>query len=779
MITEWPYVFWGVKKRYRWLGLWLLSVAVRFAILNAIFPCQVKLKYSQIVTDNNGMVIHAFLTTDDKWRMYTELEEITPEIEQAFIAKEDKYFYHHFGVNPMAVMRAVFNNIIYGKRTSGASTITMQVVRLLNPKDRTYFNKLIEIFRAIQLEMNFSKDEILQMYLNLVPYGGNIEGIKAASVLYFDKMPNHLSIAEVTALTIIPNRPTSLQLGVNNAGIMEERDKWLNRFRDEGVFTAEQIQDALDEDITAYRHDAPKLAPHFSWRVKQAYPNTPIIKTYLNLEMQRKLEQLVRDYMMQLYSVNIRNAAVMVINNHTNAVEAYLGSADFYNTEDAGQVDGITAVRSPGSTLKPLLYGLAFDQGIITPKSMISDVPVNYSGYQPENYDGEFRGQVSIEFALANSLNVPAVKTLDAVELNNFLGAMEKANFKQIKQDAEHGKLGLSSVLGGCGATLEELVHLYHMLGNEGNYVGFNWLQGEETTYEKRILSEESAFMVSEVLTQLTRPDLPLEWHNSANLPKVAWKTGTSYGRRDAWSIGYNKDYTIGVWVGNFSADGVPELSGAVTAAPLLFNIFNTINYNSPKEWYGVPSDIDFRLVCSESGDLPNEFCENTIMDYYIPGVSPANKCQHMKQVWINLDSTVSYCGDCLPESGYVNALYSNYPPEIFSYFDAYNINYDHSPPHNPECERLFTTGKPQIMSPVAGVEYYIDKVDSMQMMLSCNVNSDVEYVYWYINNKYYKKAKATDKVFFSPPEGSVKISCTDDKGRNTDLTIIVKEVTF
>ena len=393
------------------LGVLGIAVLV-FGSLNIFFPLRVELSYAPVITDREGKVIHAFLSYDDKWRMQVSLDEITPELQKAIVFKEDKYFFLHRGINPIALLRAVYANSVTGRRTSGASTITMQVARLLEPKKRTYGNKIIEMFRATQLEWKYSKKEILQLYLNLVPYGGNIEGVKSASILYFQKSPRNLSLAELTALVVIPNRPTSLRLGKNNPDIIEVRNKWLQRFEQAKLFPRNEIQDALLEDMVAYRHEAPRLAPHFARRIKSMYPNTPILNTHLNSEWQETLEGMVRRHVQPLAVHQIKNATALVIDNESHAVVAYVGSADFFNTQDAGQVDGIQAVRSPGSALKPLVYGLAIDQGLITPKTLLSDVPTHFGAYSPENYDRRFHGKVSVEFALAHSLNVPAVKVL-------------------------------------------------------------------------------------------------------------------------------------------------------------------------------------------------------------------------------------------------------------------------------------------------------------------------------------------------------------------------------
>jgi penicillin-binding protein 1C len=761
--------------KYLFIVIFLFSF-VSFS-LNLIFPFKPIIEYSPVIQTKHQQLLHSYLTSDEKWRMFTTLEEITPTLKKAIIFKEDQYFYYHFGVNPISIFRAAFNNLFKGRRTSGASTITMQVARMLNPKERSYTNKIIEIFRALQLEWNLTKDEILQLYLNLVPYGGNIEGVKAASLIYFEKMPDHLSIAEITALSIIPNRPNSLRIGRSNDLIKKERDKWLERFELNDLFDSKDIADALDEELDAKRNVLPRIAPHLSFRLKNEFQDQRIIRSSIDLNTQLKVEAIVKNYVLQLYQYNIKNAAVLILDNESMTVKAYVGSSDYYSNIDGGQVDGIRAIRSPGSTLKPLLYGLAIDKGMLTPKSIIADVLVNFRGYQPRNYKENFNGNVSMEFALANSLNIPAVKVLDRLQPRIFIEALSRSGFKQIEKDREH--LGLSTVLGGCGTTLEELTRLYAAFAHEGKLSNINFLSGDTIQFRDNVLSEASNYMISEILTGVVRPDLPSQWKNSTSLPKVAWKTGTSYGRRDAWSIGFNKKYTVGVWVGNFSGEGVQELTGSDMAAPLLFNIFNAIDQESSKEWFSMPKGVNFRHVCTESGQVPNEFCDSQQLDYFIPGISDYQKCSHKKYVYVSSDSTKSYCNTCRPENGYVKALYPNHSPEIISYFETEEINYIKIPSHDPDCERVFTQSAPKIISPIDKLEYLVDKADTMQVMLSCQAANNVEQVYWYVNDKYYRSALANENIYFTPNEGKVKISCADDKGRNTNIEIDVKRIRF
>ena len=776
---------WENKKSIR-IGLYfLIGSLLCFLFLNLLFPLQTDIEYSKIVYDRKGKVLSAYLTSDDKWRMKTELGEITPALQKAIIHKEDKYFYYHPGINPLAIIRAMFNNILHRKRTSGASTITMQVARLLQPKKRTYLNKLVEIFRSLQLEWTFSKKEILQLYLNLAPYGGNIEGVKSASVLFFDKLPDHLSIAELTTLSLIPNRPTTLALGKNNLKTKVVRDKWLKRFEREGVFSKENIADALKEPLKAERRNAPAHAPHFSYRAKTENQQANI-KTTIDFNIQKSCEKITYNYVQRIYQQQIRNAAAIVINNKTQEVLAYVGSADFYNNEDGGQVDGIKAIRSPGSTLKPLVYGLAFDKGLITPKLKISDVPVNYSGYAPINYDSKYNGMVSMEYALEHSLNVPAVKVLHLLGKDIFLEKLEQAQFKQIAKAKK--VLGLSVVLGGCGVSLEQLAGLYSSFANKGRFIPVKMYRHDETlkntsnkhqqqsdSLYNEILSKGAAYIVTEMLSKLTRPDLPAAYENSKNLPKIAWKTGTSFGRKDAWSIGYNANYTIGVWVGNFSGQGVPELTGSTIATPLLFEIFNSIDYAPDSDWFIEPKSLDYRWVCSETGLPAQDFCEAQVMDYYYPAITFNNRCEHLKEVWLSADERYAYCRTCCPANGFKKKMFHNYLPEIIAHLEKENIHYEKLPPHNPDCERIFNDFSLKIISPVDGLEYLIDPNDNTELMLSCSGSNDVDTVYWYLNDVFYQSAGITESIFFTPKTGNNKITCVDDKGRKKDVWVKVK----
>lgn len=762
-------IFW---KKVLIKSFWtLLTCFVLFLILDFIFPFRFHIRYSQVVLDEENRVLGAFLSPDEKWRMKTELSEINEDLQKAFIAKEDQYFFYHFGINPLAVVRAIFNNLLSQKRTSGASTITMQVARLLDPKPRTYGNKILEMFRAMQLEWHYSKKEILQMYLNLVPYGGNVEGVKSASVLYFQKLPQNLSIAEITTLAIIPNRPRSLALGKDNLLIQKERNKWLKNFEKKSIFDKKEISNALQEPLNVQRNEIPRFAPHWCIRLGQKYPKNENIRTSLHLPLQNKVQTLAENYVKKLRLLGIENVAILVVENKTRKIRAYIGSQNFAES----QVDGITATRSPGSTLKPLVYALAMDLGKLTPKTTILDIPTDWGGYAPDNFDNKFRGKISVETALSLSLNIPAVATLQEISVEYFVKKLKQAGFKTLGKQEK--KVGLSMILGGFGTNLEELTSLYVAFANNGQYAPLNFLAIDSTQRSDTIISAISAYSFTQVLTLAQRPDLPKSYLNAKNKPLIAWKTGTSYGKRDAWSIGYNQKYTIGVWIGNFSGRGVPELSGSEVATPLLFEIFNALD-NQTTALPLAPPNITFRLVCSETGLPPNAFCENQVIDYFIPLVSPSQVCEHQKELYVSADEKLQYLPDCLPETGYKKKFYPVISAELQTYYEAEKIPYLKTPPLHPSCEhqlQISEKSKPQIVSPVANKTYLIPENQATELMLKVYAQNDVKKVYWYINEKFYQETNAQENAFFRPKMGKNIITCVDDKGRSQKISIWVE----
>jgi penicillin-binding protein 1C len=786
--------------------VWVVFVMLLlFVVFDLLFPLPKQKEFSKEIHAKDGTLLTAYLTSDDKWRLRTELQEVSPDLINAVIKKEDSWFYWHFGINPVSVVRALFKNIFSGEIESGASTITMQVTRMLEPKRRTYLNKFIEMFRAVQLEIKYSKSEILELYLRLLPFGGNIEGVKSASYIYFNRPPGKLSLAQSITLAVIPNDPNTLRLDrttklnvipanlpkqesqeseneqylsdpgqagmANHNPIVVKRNCWIEKFKQAGIFSSSDLKDALDEPIENNRYAIPILAPHFCYFVKDNF-NGDILNTTLDLSIQQAAENILLRNVRKVFYKGITNGAVLVINNKNSSVVAYCGSADFYDEGSFGQVNGITAIRSPGSTLKAALYAYAFDEGNLTPQMKIADIPTDFHGYQPENYDLKFYGNVSAEFALVNSLNIPAVKLLESTGLNSFINFLGESGFNQIQK--QKSKLGLSLILGGCGTTLQELTRLFSSFARKGKLYPLNFLSSEDKDEGEQIFSEASSYLVASILSGIDRSDI-VNFSNYSKLPKFAWKTGTSYGKRDAWAVGFNPDYTIGVWMGNFNGVGSPNLSGAEVAVPLLFDLFNAIDYNADVKWFDIPDDLYTRDVCSESGLIPTQYCKNVIRDFTIKNKSTNEVCDIHKPVYVNLDETVQYCTDCLPSTGYKKVVYPVYQPELTVWLLQNKNDFHSPPPHNPDCTAKFSEGGPKILSPSDDYEYILEKNAGQEILLLAASDSRVKTHYWYVNNKFFKKCIAGERIFFNPNQKDLKITCLDDKGRDRSIRINIK----
>lgn len=769
-------------RRFLKRGLLVLAglvatLTLLFFLFDKLCPVPLeRLEYSTVVVSSDGSVLSAYLSKDEKWRIKIRREDIPDGLKKAFIYKEDKYFYYHPGINIFALTKAFFRDIRAGHVVSGASTITMQVARMLHPEKRTFLNKFKEIFRALQLEKHFSKQEILEMYFNLLPYGGNVEGLKAASLIYLQKKPVELSPAEIATLMIVPNNPNHFKLGVNNPTIVRERNKWLKRFAKAHLYKQSETDQALTEPLVAKRGAMPRNAPHLCNRLVRKLKDENYIPTYIELNTQKRTQQVIADYVQKLALWNITNASAIIIRNKDHAVIAYVGSANFDDVKNQGQVDGANALRSPGSALKPFLYAMSFDQGLATPKTILYDVPCNYDGYQPHDYDLTFKGKVTVEDALLNSLNVPAVKMLSKMDLNAYIELLENGGCGSLVNQQK--KLGLSLVLGGCGLKLWELTGLYVALANNGEFVPLRWTKDQAAGKPVQLFSENSAFMISQILTGMLRYDVPANIEGAEDFPKIAWKTGTSYGHRDGWCVGYDDKYTVGVWVGNFNDAESPELSGSSCAVPLMTKIFSTLSIYNDFNWLKFPKGLGVRWVCTETGEIPGSYCTNQVSDYYIPGVSSTEICNHEQLVYVDQKERYSYCKTCLPAKGYKEKLYPNYPPDMIAYFELYHIPYQKVPEHNPSCTRVVSDNNMlAIQNPVNGTDYLLMKNESHQLQLKCSASNDVTQVYWYVNDKYIAKSKPDEAIFFSPQDGKLKISCTDDKGRTASVHISVKEI--
>jgi len=760
--------FWVLKKPKYYTAFGIIII---FIVLNYCFPPQLPNSYSTVILDQDQKPLSRYLNADDKWRFKTERVEVSPFFEKAILEKEDKYFFLHPGVNPLAIIRAGLSNFKTQKRVSGASTITMQVVRMLNPQKRSYWNKTVEILKALQLELYLSKSEILGLYYSLIPYGSNIEGVKAASYIYLGKPPKNLNLAEALILSIIPNRPSLLNANNSDQELENFKQKWLNRFEKQGIFKNEEISFAKSQKVHLTRSVFQKKAPHFCDRLKENNQSTPYILSTLDASLQQQTEKQVQAYLDRLAPIGLKNAVVMVVDNRTMEVKVYCGSGDYLNRADGGQVDGIRAVRSPGSTLKPFLYAYALEKGIINPKAIMYDIPSDFNGFKPINFDKTFNGQISMSQALQQSLNIPAVALLDQFGIKNFIVELKKAHFESIK--SKEDELGLSMILGGCGVRMEEMMKAYATLANSGKYQELKYQKNENIGPSKKLLTQGSTYIISQILSDIQRPDFPNNFEFTFRLPKVAWKTGTSFGKRDAWAFGYNPNFTVGVWLGNFSGESIPQLSGAGIATPLLFQVFNTLN--SQKDWFKIPEDIVYKDVCSISGLPKNEFCNSTQIDMFIDKVFYKNKCQHLKKVWVNNSESYSFCGFCLNKTIASEKFFPNYPSQYLNFLKSNGMSYVAIPIHNPNCNHKIETKELKIISPRNNGIYYVTSKNPQQIELKANMSFYEGSLFWYHNQKLLGKFKSDESVFVIPTIGENAVSCTDESGNTVNITFQAK----
>ncbi len=759
----------------------LLSV---FALLSAIlildlaFPLPEDRLYpdsSLIVQDRHGKIMRVFLAPDEMWRMRMGSDELSPALIDAVLQYEDRYFRHHPGVNPFSVFRAAWVDLRAGSYLLGASTITMQVARLIEPRERTILAKFKEVLRALQLELHYSKDDILAFYFDLAPYGGNIVGVKAASYIYFNKPPAALSYGEAALLAALPKSPNTLRPDLQCANAEKARRNLLQILQSRGRISHRQLEEALSEPIPCRRTELPFEIPHLSTDLALENPEAVVLETTVDARLQSLCERLLKAGLDPLLSHGIENGAVVVIDNESRDVLALVGSREFDDSEAEGQVNGARAPRSPGSALKPFIYALALDRGLISEKSILFDVPVDYSGYSPENYDGLFNGPVTARGALIRSLNVPAVRLEDAVGVSRFYRLLKDAGVRSLDKNFEH--YGLSLILGGGEITLIELTNLYAGLAKGGRFASPRFLLTEEPSPDRQLLSAESAYIVTDILTDLRRPDLPSVWDWSVDMPKVAWKTGTSYGRRDAWSVGFTTHYTVGVWVGNFDGTGVPELVGAEAAAPILFSIITTLEKSRSSTWFEAPDGLDRRRVCAASGHICTDLCSSTTGEYYIPGVSPSRFCEVHQTVFVDTSTGYRLCSKSGRNEHTQEIICEIWPPEVASFLRENGHSIQPVPTLSPECTRIVDNHPPMIKSPSDGVEYRIRAgidTEYQKILLKASVSNSTNRIYWFLDEELIHSGSASDRVFIDPTPGYHSLVCIDKEGRSTEVVFSV-----
>jgi penicillin-binding protein 1C len=763
-----------IRKSLRITGGLLAVFVLLVVVLWQLFPLPHPKPYSLLIEDRRGRFVHAFRAIDGIWRVKTSPAEIPQRLKAILLSREDRWFYYHPGVNPFALIRALYQNANAGRRVSGASTITMQIARMLEPKERTLSNKMLEILRAFQLEWTYSKDELLEMYLSMVPLGGNIEGLESAALIYYQTPLERLNVAQLFDLMLIPSDPNGLRPDRNGPALFDERLAQARRWLAEGFLTEADSVVLWNTPAEAIRQPLARHAEHFALRLARRLPGASSVRSTVDLDMQVKVETLLANHLRPWRLSGVQNGAVLVVENATGAVRAYAGSGAFADDGSQGQVDAVMALRSPGSTLKPFLYAMQIDAGELTPRTVLLDTPYDAEGFYAENYDGGYDGLVHADEALQRSLNVPMVRMLKHAGLQTFQAFLAQEGFASLQ--SQQDRLGLSMILGGCGVRLDELVPAFASFPRGGVWRPLRWLEDapSDSTQDRKIFSPATAYLVTHILSGLERPDLPNNFDYALTLPSVAYKTGTSYGRRDAWCIGYSSSYTVGVWMGNVTNRGNPDLVGSRSAAPLLLDIFTSISSGSGKGILRPPAAVRTRQVCGRSGRPPGPFCTQLIEDLYIDRVSDTAPCSICSEFLVSPDGGISYCASCLGDHPYHPVVYAQYPPELVHFWKTRGMNRTLTPPHNRACTRVFAGEGPTILSPSEGMTYFLTSRDQ-QLVLQAGSGVDVRDHRWYVDDRYLGKKRPGEKIFFTFAEGAHTVSCMDDRGRLSTVTLTIK----
>ena len=717
-------------KKFKFLkfpALFLALVVAIFLILDQIYPLNLdalKKDEAKILLDKNGEIINMKLSSDGIWRFHEQ--SFPNSLKQCVILFEDRYFYYHFGVNFASIFRAFFHNLRSDNRI-GASTITMQVARMLEPSDRSYKNKIREIFRAFQLELHFSKDEILNLYLNLAPYGGNIEGAKAASFFYFGKELNELSYAQAALLSTIPKNPNKNRLDrVSNINALKNRV--IKMLYKANLIDLSAFKRAQAEPFKNVRIRAVVNASDYA---NVAFKNQ-ISKASLDLNLQKDMLKILKDAMFSLKAKNANNAAAVVIDNKKMSVVAFIGSHDERARD--GKNSALNMKRNTGSTLKPFIYSLALDSGLITPNSQLIDTQIYINEYVPKNFSNDFLGLVSAKDALNFSLNIPVINLDLKLKDNSLYELLEKVNL--VDENKEF--YGSSIVLGSAEMSLIDLAHLYTIYANGGVYRPLEFAGKNYKNEDKNItlISPQSAYLTAKMMSEASRSYLKNAWQYAQNTPKIAFKTGTSANSRDLYAIGVDEDYTIAVWVGNFNAEKTDKLTGLNDVSKIVFDMFKLTAQRQNLEFMSEPEGIEKVPTCLDA--FSYETCKKTALDDRIVGVKLQDKCESLRGEELEF----------LIKNGFL----------------------DKDEVKNSPCAEVYKDKKPVFAYPYDGEEIVTDE-NVTQIVLKCYAFLGDE-IYLKVDDLNFSKIENASEKRLDLTLGEHTLKCLDQNSNQSEITI-------
>ena len=669
----------SVTKKVRLCILAFLVTGYIFCLPRHLFH----VPYSTVVTDRNEELLGARIASDGQWRFPPR--NTTPEkIKECLITFEDKHFYHHWGVNPFAIGRAFYQNVKNKRIVSGGSTLTMQTIRLARNESRTFREKLIEMIWATRLEFRASKEEILSMYISHAPFGGNVVGLDAAAWRYFGHSADDLSWAESAMLAVLPNAPAMIHLSKGRKTLLDKRNRLLKQLLEKKTIDSSTYELAISEPLPDEPHALPQIAPYLVSRFYQER-NGEYSRSTINKGIQTQVEDLAERWSNEFGRSDIRNLAILVIDIPSNQVVAYCGNVHFDRKQGGNQVDVIQAPRSTGSILKPFLYYAMLQEGSLLPDMLLPDVPVNINGFTPQNFSMQFEGAVPASEALARSLNIPAVTMLQRYGVPKFHSFLQQIGLKTINRSSSH--YGLSLILGGAEATLWDVTNAYAMMGRSLLQLPQRscslLLPTSRITESTDPFQPGAVWQTFDALKEVNRPE-EIDWKSIPSMQTIAWKTGTSYGFRDAWAVGVTPRYAVGVWVGNATGEGKPGLVGAQTAGPVLFDIFNLLPSSS---WFTRPAGIFVEAeVCRKSGHLKGRFCDETDTLLVLPAGLRTEACPYHHLVTLSANESQRIYENCANTEPTLRKSWFTLPPVWEWYYKQHHPEYKPLPPFKAGC---------------------------------------------------------------------------------------------
>lgn len=730
--------------------------------------------YSTVVTDRNEELLGARIASDGQWRFPPR--NTTPEkIKECLITFEDKHFYHHWGVNPFAIGRAFYQNVKNKRIVSGGSTLTMQTIRLARNESRTFREKLIEMIWATRLEFRASKEEILSMYISHAPFGGNVVGLDAAAWRYFGHSADDLSWAESAMLAVLPNAPAMIHLSKGRKTLLDKRNRLLKQLLEKKTIDSSTYELAISEPLPDEPHPLPQIAPYLVSRFYQER-NGEYSRSTINRGIQTQVEDLAERWSNEFGRSDIRNLAILVIDIPSNQVVAYCGNVHFDRKQGGNQVDVIQAPRSTGSILKPFLYYAMLQEGSLLPDMLLPDVPVNINGFTPQNFSMQFEGAVPASEALARSLNIPAVTMLQRYGVPKFHSFLQQIGLKTINRSSSH--YGLSLILGGAEATLWDVTNAYAMMGRSLLQLPQRscslLLPTSRITESTDPFQPGAVWQTFDALKEVNRPE-EIDWKSIPSMQTIAWKTGTSYGFRDAWAVGVTPRYAVGVWVGNATGEGKPGLVGAQTAGPVLFDIFNLLSSCS---WFTRPAGIFVEAeVCRKSGHLKGRFCDETDTLLVLPAGLRTEACPYHHLVTLSADESQRIYENCANTEPTLQKSWFTLPPVWEWYYKQHHPEYKPLPPFKAGCGE--DTFQPmQFIYPPMNARIKLPKqLDGSKGFLTVELahNNPNASVFWHLDETYQAQTQDFHKISLQPAAGKHSLTAVDGEGNTISTTFFVE----